>query len=384
MRTLFAQQRLAWATIGICLLMLSGYAAQRAGVSTEQLQLVPEQLTAWSLLTTCFLHVNLTHLLGNLVWLLLFGSMVELAVRRYEYLLVLLCGGVVASATQAAVVLVAYPERAETPIVGASGMAAAAIGAFAVRFFASDVRIFKVSVPSLWIILLWLVPQLTGAMGTLAKGGIGTVGYWGHLGGFLAGLVLALALRMTRAGARSYLAQRLLQAQERGDILEALRIAEGWCDLEPDSVQAHLAAARMALAAGDELLSLKHYQQSLTLCEMFNDIRTGVEAFLEARQHLPARSLPREMWLRWSLRTAQTGYLVEAAVALQQLAETAPHTPEGENALLHAARISLQNLRLPDKATVLLQRFLKQYPHSALTSYALDLLRQAREAAEEK
>lgn len=379
MQALWFQHRIPWVTIAACLLMLAGYTAQQVGVPMQMLQLVPERFAAWSLLTTCFVHTTSAHLLGNLLWLLLFGSMVELAVRRYEYLLVLLCGGTVASAVQATVVLATQPERAESPIIGASGMVAAVIGTFAIRFFAVDVRIGRASIPGLWIIMLWLIPQLVGAVRTLTEGSLGTVGYWGHLGGFIAGLALALSLRMTRVGARSYLAQQLLQAQARGDLLEALRIAEGWCQMEPDSVQAYLTAARLAQSAGDDSLSAKHYQHALTLCEIQNDIRAGVDIFLETHQHLHTHRLPHEMWLRWSLRAAQAGHYQEALESLQQLAETAIGTPEGENALLQSARITLQHLRQPDKATTLLQKFLKQYPHSSLTAYALDLLRQARE-----
>lgn len=362
--------------------MLLGYAAQQVHLAAAW-QLVPQQLAPWSLLTTCFLHATPGHLLGNLLWLVLFGSIMERAVRRHEYLLVLGCGGVAASATQAAVVLVAYPERAGSPILGASGMVAALIGAFAVRFFAADVRLGQVSLPSLWVILLWLIPQLVGAVRTLAEGGVGTVGYWAHLGGFLTGLVLALALRMTRQGARAYLEQQLLQAQERGDLIEALRIAQAWCQLEPNSVQAHLTAARLALATGDEVLSVKHYERSLTLCELHNETATGVQTFLEFRQQQPARPLSPAVWLRWSLRAAQAGYYGEALESLQRLAEVAADTPEGENALLQSARLTLQPLKQPERAVALLERFLKQYPHSALTAYAHELLRQAREASEE-
>jgi membrane associated rhomboid family serine protease len=374
------RRRGPYITLILCLLMLGGYALQQANEATQLWQLVPERFTAWSLLTTCFLHVTPAHLLGNLLWLLLFGSMVEMAVRRYEVALVMLLGGMVASAVQMMVVLVSQPERAESPIVGASGMVAAVIGAFAVRFFALDVRVGKVSIPSLWIILLWLIPQLVGAIRTLVEGGLGTVGYWGHLGGFITGLVLALALRMTRAGARSYLQQQLVQAQARGDVLEALRLAEAWSQLEPVSVQAHLTTARLALTTGDESLSARHFQQSLLLCELQNDLRAGVDIFLEMRQHLPGYPLPREMCLRWSLRAAQSGHPKEALEALQQLAESAAGTPEGENALLQSARMTLQQLQEPERAVALLERFLQQYPHSALTSYALSLLRQAQEA----
>jgi outer membrane protein assembly factor BamD (BamD/ComL family) len=105
-----------------------------------------------------------------------------------------------------------------------------------------------------------------------------------------------------------------------------------------------------------------------------------VDIFLESRQHLPACPLPREVSLRWALRAAQFGHSQQALEALQQIAESAAGTPEGENALLQSARITLQQLQQPDRAVALLERFLQQYPHSALTSYALSLLRQAQEA----
>jgi membrane associated rhomboid family serine protease len=374
------QRRFPYITLTLCLLMLGGYALQQVKDGTQLWQLVPERFTAWSLLTTCFLHVTPVHLMGNLLWLLLFGTLVELAVRWYEYLLVAVLGAMAASAVQVAVVLLTQPERAGSPIMGASGMAAAVIGAFAVRFFAIDLRWGKLSIPSLWITALWLVPQLVGAIRTLMEGGLGTVGYWGHLGGFLTGLTLALSLRMTRTAARSYLVQQLAQAQARGDVLEALRLAEAWSQLEPESVQAHLTIARLALTTGDESLSARHFQQSLLTCELQNQLGAGVEIFLEMRQHLPDHPLPREMCLRWALRAAQAGRPEEALEALRQLAESAADTPEGENALLQSARITLQQLQQPDRAVALIERFLKQYPHSALTAYARSLLRQAQEA----
>ncbi len=371
-------------TIGVCLLMVVGYILPQLGISTASLWLVPDRFAVWSPLTSCFLHVSPAHLAGNLLWLLVFGSLLEMAVRRYEYLLVLVAGGIAASSVQAGVVLVSQPERASSPILGASGMVAAVIGAFAVRFFAMDMRVGRLSVPSLWVIALWLIPQVVGAVRTLAEGGLSTVGYWGHLGGFVVGMGLALALRMTRSGARTYLSEQLVSAQAQGDLLSALRIAEGWCQLEPDSMQAHLAAARLARSAGEESAARSHYQRALVLCDLQNNVQGGVDIFLEMHGHLLTASLPADLALRWSLRLAQAGHAQEALETLQRLASTVPNTPEGENALLQTARITLQQMNQPDRAIGLLQRFLQQYPHSALTGYALELLRQARERTEEK
>ncbi|MEJ5251344.1 MAG: rhomboid family intramembrane serine protease [Chthonomonadetes bacterium] len=368
-------------TTAICLLMAAGYLLWQGEMSLRSLYLVPQRFAFWSPFTSCFLHVSAAHLVGNLLWLIVFGTMVERAVRRAEYLLVLVAGGTVASLTQAWVILTFQPDRAGVPIMGASGMVAAVIGAFAVRFFAENVQVWKVSMPSLLPVALWLIAQLAGAMRTLIEGG-GTVGYWGHLGGFITGLVLALSLRMTRAGARSYLLQQMTTAQRQGDLLQALRIAQGWCELEPGSVQAALTAARIAHTVGEESLSAKYYQQALALCDAQDETKTGVDTFLEARQH--AVPLPPEVCLRWSLRAEQAGYWQEALEALQNLADTAQGTPEGENALLQSARITLQYLNQPLQAVALLERFLKQHPNSPLTAYALDLLRQAKSEAGRK
>lgn len=368
-------RRFPLVTTATCLLMVAGYLLWQGEMSLRSLYLVPQRFAFWSPLTSCFLHVSPAHLAGNLLWLMVFGTMVERAVRRIEYLLVLVAGGTVASLTQAWVILTFQPDRAGVPIVGASGMVAAVIGAFAVRFFAENVQVWKVSMPSLLPVALWLIAQLAGAVRTLAEGG-GTVGYWGHLGGFITGLLLALSLRMTRAGAHSYLLQQLTTAQSQGDLLQALRIVQAWCELEPGSVQAALTAARIAQTVGDESLSAKYYQQALALCDAQDNAKTGVDTFLEARQH--AVSLPPEMCLRWSLRAEQAGHWQEALEALQHLANTAQGTLEGENALLQSARITMQYLNQPLQAVALLERFLEQYPNSSLSAYALDLLRQAK------
>lgn len=368
-------------TTAICLLMVAGYLLWQGESPLRSLYLVPQRFAFWSPLTSCFLHISAAHLVGNLLWLVVFGTMVERAVRRVEYLLVLVAGGTVASLTQAWVILTFQPDRAGVPIVGASGMVAAVIGAFAVRFFAENVQVWKVSMPSLLPVALWLIAQLAGAVRTLAEGG-GTVGYWGHLGGFITGLLLALSLRMTRAGAHSYLLQQLTTAQSQGDLLQALRIAQGWCELEPGSVQAALTAARIAHTIGEESLSTQYYRRALALCDAQNETRTGVDTFLEAHQH--AVSLPPETCLRWCLRAEQAGYWQAALEALQHLADTAYSTPEGENALLQSARITLQHLNQPKQAVALLERFLKQYPNSSVSAYARDLLRQAKAEARRK
>lgn len=368
---------LPWVTIGTCLLVVAGFVLPQLKVSLEPLYLVPQRLTVWSLLTSCFVHVSLAHLAGNLLWFLIFGTLLERAIRRYQYVLVLIGGGMVASLVQAGVVLVSQPDRAQLPIVGASGIVSAVIGTFAVRFFAEDVWIGKITVPSLWIIALWFILQLTGAMRTLAEGG-GTVGYWGHLGGFVTGLLIALLLRI----ARDHFTQLINTAQAQGDILQALRIAEGWCLAEPQSLQASLTAGRLAQQAGDNQLAARYYRQALSLCEKQNRMAEGGQIFTEMQSS--ASSLPPEMRLRWSLRAEQAGYWQEAFHALQQLAEEAVDTPEGENALLQSARIVLQQAQQADKAVTLLQKFLKQYPHSSLLPYAQDLLRQAKATAEEK
>jgi membrane associated rhomboid family serine protease len=155
-----------------------------------------------SWITAMFLHGGWDHILGNMLFLAIFGKNVEDALGSLWYLLFYFAGGFVAMLTQTAMTLLfGTAADARVPTLGASGAIAAVLGAYFVLYPGSRVRtwifpIFLVSIPA-WIFLgLWFLYQLIeanfGLFSTSANGG-GTA-FFAHVGGFVFGWIVARVL----------------------------------------------------------------------------------------------------------------------------------------------------------------------------------------------
>jgi membrane associated rhomboid family serine protease len=144
-----------------------------------------------TILTSMFMHGSWLHIMGNMVFLWVFGPEIEDAMNPVRYLLFYLVGGVVAMLAQIA----ASPDST-VPNLGASGAIAAVMGAFLVTYPRDEIRtllffFFFVRVtfiPAALLIGFWFLMQLfnAGAVATVQTGG---VAYLAHIGGFLFGAV---------------------------------------------------------------------------------------------------------------------------------------------------------------------------------------------------
>jgi membrane associated rhomboid family serine protease len=154
-------------------------------------------------LTSLFLHGGWLHLLGNMLFLWIFGNNVEDRLGRLAFLSFYLFGGIIAALTQ-----VAIDPKSTLPVVGASGAIAATLGAYIVLF--PRARILSlvflgffyqlIEVPALLVLGFWFVLQLIDGIASLglSSSGEGGVAFFAHIGGFVAGLVVALLIRSRR------------------------------------------------------------------------------------------------------------------------------------------------------------------------------------------
>lgn len=159
-----------------------------------------------TLITSMFLHGGWTHLIGNMVYLWIFGDNVEDALGRRGYLLFYLAAGVAAGLAQ----VLADPSST-IPGIGASGAIAGVLGTYLVLYPGAPVKvavpgIFMMHIawlPSLIVLGGWFVLQLfngyliLGAE-TAAEGG---VAWFAHIGGFVFGLVAGLLVRQGASSA---------------------------------------------------------------------------------------------------------------------------------------------------------------------------------------
>lgn len=153
-----------------------------------------------TLLTSMFLHGGWAHLLGNMLYLWIFGDNVEDRLGRLGYLLFYVVAGVAAGVAQ----VLAGPTS-ETPGIGASGAVAGVLGVYLVLYPKAPVRALVPGlllarlkrVPAALVLGMWFVLQLFN--GALALGSTamltGGVAWFAHIGGFVVGLAVGLVLR---------------------------------------------------------------------------------------------------------------------------------------------------------------------------------------------
>ncbi len=148
---------------------------------------------AGSLVTHMFVHGGWLHLLLNMVFLAWVGRYVEWVVGRGMLYVLFLVGGLAGAALQ-----VASDPGSFTPVVGASGAIAAVFGAYAVLFArnrAETRRVLGISISgetltALWYAATWIALQLLIGFVFSSPGGL-QVAIWTHIGGFIAGLLMA-------------------------------------------------------------------------------------------------------------------------------------------------------------------------------------------------
>jgi len=147
-----------------------------------------------TLITSQFLHGGWLHLLGNLLYLWIFGNNIEDRLGGALFAFFYLGGGVVAGVTQTAI----DPEST-IPLIGASGAIAASLGAYFVFFPGARITTLVflgffyqlIEVPAIIVLGFWFALQLLDGIGSLGMETGAGVAFFAHIGGFVAGALVA-------------------------------------------------------------------------------------------------------------------------------------------------------------------------------------------------
>ena len=165
-------------------------------VTRDIYAIVPDWLT---LLTYAFIHGDFWHLLGNMLFLFVFGDNVEDSLGHIRYLLFFcLC------AVGAGLAFYLSVPGSESPLIGASGAIAGVVAAYLIlhphaKIWVLILARIPLRISALWVLGFWLLFQLYGLL-TAGEGD--DIAYWAHIGGFVSGAVLVLFLR--RSGVKLF------------------------------------------------------------------------------------------------------------------------------------------------------------------------------------
>ncbi len=144
----------------------------------------------WRLVTAAFLHGGWGHLLGNMLYLWIFGDNIEDELGHIKFLLFYLFMAAIASAVQ-----IVSDINSVTPVIGASGAVAGILGAYFVTYPYSKIVTFVpillfriIYIPSTIYLAVWFGTQFLSGM--LSDASVASVAWWAHIGGFVAGAIL--------------------------------------------------------------------------------------------------------------------------------------------------------------------------------------------------
>lgn len=152
-----------------------------------------EGLQGYGLITHMFLHAGWMHLIGNMLFLFIFGDNMEDQMGHFSFAVFYLLSGLAAAGLQ-----YAAAPMADVPMVGASGAISGVMGGYLLLYPKARVDVlfifvifFRVFAVPAWAVLgVWFAMQVLG--GAVTPTDLGGVAYWAHAGGFAAGLLLTL------------------------------------------------------------------------------------------------------------------------------------------------------------------------------------------------
>jgi membrane associated rhomboid family serine protease len=153
---------------------------------------VPSPLT---LVSSMFLHGGWLHLLGNMLYLWIFGDNVEALVGHLRFLVFYLLTGLCAALTH-----IFFEPNSPVPMIGASGAISGVLGAYMIYYPVARVYVLVflfffvriVRVPALIVLGIWFLIQILNGFGTLGFQNTGGVAWFAHIGGFVFGILLIL------------------------------------------------------------------------------------------------------------------------------------------------------------------------------------------------
>jgi len=299
----------------------------------------------WGLVTSAFLHAGWIHLLGNMVFLWVFGPSVEDRYGRIGFLAFYFAGAAVSGWAH-----IAFEPM---PAIGASGAIAAVTGAFIVLFPHTLIRclwIFGLTIinaPAWWVIGLGILWNLFASTFGL-DAGVATIA---HLGGYAFGIALTMLLLWRGVFPRQPydLFTWIRQAQRRRALRSATAVVRGPTLPEKAvrSRDSHRSdAVAKARAEVSRLMSLK-------------DLPAAEKAYAAlVRDHADAApallTLPRATQYELATHLYAQGRHAQAADAFARLLTVYPNDPEADQIRLLLARMYLRRLGRPDEAATLL------------------------------
>jgi len=354
-----------WVTLSIVLtnVFVHGiFLASRGDAATlYALAFKAAQPSVGTAIASLFLHADFLHLLGNMVFLSVFGPPLEARLGPLRFTIAYLACGWLANLAQAAAILAWWPELASIPIVGASGAISGLMGLFLVRLYFARLRFISVtmlflqgiakpaafSLPAIVGIGLWLALTVSYQFAGIAS----ETAYVAHLSGAVFGVIFGLAMGLApEARLERHLAVGSRYA-EKGEWFAALGEYESYLGKAPSDPEALAQAARLQRVTHQEGQSAVRFREAIRQYLLRSDARSACDLYEEMRRLLGGDAvLPASEQLRVARGFEEMGRPSEASRAYEAYGKWYPDRHVATLAMLKSADIQRRVLNNPGRA----------------------------------
>jgi membrane associated rhomboid family serine protease len=347
------------------------FSSQKENSLLEHYAFIPAHPNAISYITANFLHAGWLHLLGNMWFLWLAGTILEDTWGRIIYPIFYLVAGACALQFHAWL-----NPGSLIPTIGASGAIAALMGAFLVRFPTSKIEIavvfglrslsnlamgrgIRFKAAAYWLLPMWLLMEIFS--GSLLGSSSG-VAHWAHVGGFLCGALVATGLRYSgleqKANAAieakvSWTADPAIvqgtEQMEQGKLDQAVATLQTFLASKPDSLEGNILLSQICWRKND----IPGFQSAtIKICQLHLRGHNPEAAWQDYEEYLNSggNRMPAVTWLDLCRAVEARGEFQRAVEEYEKLASSYATERQSILALIAAGRLSLGQLKKPLEA----------------------------------
>jgi len=360
---------LAWAIQGWCIPASASSGSYPEAIASFGLW--GTHLKPLAFVTHLFIHTDPLHLAGNMLFLWIFGSLIEDAIRPWGLAALYLGGGIVAAWVHLSL-STALGYDANVPLVGASGSIAAIMGLFMVRFFRTRVELFcwfgwlrrRLWVRSAWALLYWIGLETAGGlMDAFSDGGDG-ISHWAHLGGFAAGAAIAPLLGSLAAARSEYVTDDPVANLEAVGQAERIAEAEKALKASPNDVRLLYWLAQAYRRSGQDRKATAAYRHCLKCHAERGRLKRAAEIYLELVKTGESAELSPVLLFQIA-ELLEPDHAAEAAQIYRTLATRYPTRCEAQQSLQRLGILCTERLDRPDEARHCFNELIRRYPDSA-------------------
>lgn len=383
--------RVPWVTYGLMTVNAVVMVYQFAQPDTPLAAFFPARPSLWGWFAATFVHADLLHLVGNMLFLWLFGTLAEEVLGAGLFLACYFGGAAGATLLDWLVTAAFIPQALALPHVGASGAIAGIMGLSAVCFMRTKVRIAYViwvflvarigvaEVPAPLFLGLWVAYEifqglLTASFGAAGLADGGGVAHWAHVGGFAVGLFGALALGLRKRVSRDDLLTGRAGLEDTSGFFSQAGELERIVMEAPEDADSWLALGKAQEVSGRVQRAAESYRRALELFLRQRNFPRAAEAYAAMKEYSQPEALAPELLFDLGCALEECGHAFEAVTVFRLAAENQRDDPVAETALIRAGELA-RRLQEDDAAAEAFRVLLQRYPFSNWAGRAQEGLR---------